>query len=168
MRSLSWVLLALSLAGGTACTFNSGATRTSPFPELQLGGPQTWSIDGVDFAVEGTHAVMLPGGVGIYAVRYPCEACMAALDGLEEPQRMARAKELTWPLIRYVVEAGRFEQETARVKSMKPVKEWTVGVAIFAPEESLPGVKGAQGYRVQWGLDEVHARVEAEAPAPAE
>lgn len=158
----SWtlfLLLACSVPLMPGCTIGAAPVTTSGLSEIPLSGPEVWEVDGVSYAIAGTRLVPMPEGE-IFAVLWSCGACMDELGKLSAgPEADARARELAWPVARKAWQDGRLDTVAQQVSTFgRPLAvQPMIGVAILKTQGGI--VSRTSGYRVQWAVAEIQARL---------
>jgi hypothetical protein len=125
----------------------SAQTQTSSAVELPVTGPETWTINGTSYQIEGTAAINLNNGEVMSVVKARC----AFAPGIgEEP--LARL------LAKYAVGHGYTVQESRLNGKTQPVAS-SLGVAlIYHPTESSNDVRD-YSYRYHFDIAQLRAEV---------
>jgi hypothetical protein len=147
-------------------------TKTSPFFQFPVSGPEVWTIAGNNYDIESTYLIVLPDlpdGTAQYTINYLCQTDVDPTSLSQE-----RALELALPLMIYAYDQGLYQ--SAQVHKLgrkgKPLSISRIGVAII--QKNAVGTKGlvyahhSGGYRVALTLDENRAHEDTAKPAPPE
>jgi len=140
------------LTGLAAAFFVSGCgkappTQTSTNPELPLTGAEIWKVDGTNFNVEGTAALVMGNGQTLLVVKALCDF---QADGSHRPIAEALAK--------YAVDHGYQNALTASSSGGAPRPfSGSVGVAL-TQKRSIGSVAANSGYRYSFKIAELQAQ----------
>jgi hypothetical protein len=87
---------------------------------MAKSGPESWSIDGTQYAVTATYYLALPDGLQ-YTIDYQAPASLD-LDNMTD----ARAFEAAGPLMRHAVSANRYSRQVMRARAVTRAITWTL------------------------------------------
>jgi hypothetical protein len=141
------VCLGPSLACKVNCWWKQGGGG-APAVEIARTAPETWTVDGRPWRIEGTYYLDLPEGL-----QFTIDVPVA-----DVPATMRAAEEMAWPVVRYAYEKGLYARaQLSRPGGAKQSSPQRIGVSLFRTEGSY-----TKGMRVAFTFADIRARLERE------